>query len=423
MTTKFINGYILNEDFEPVKADVLIDGQVIVKIESTIPEEASEVIDLHGNLLMPGFVNMHTHSAMSLFRSLADDLSLQSWLFDKIFPLEAKLTPRDVYYGTQLAILEYWQSGITSFCDMYLFPETIIQASSDLNAKAFVITVGMKTDNLNDQQKVQVYDDFYQQYHTAKLGGSRFGLHAPYTTTATLRETFAETITKNKAPFYIHLSETLFEHNEQIKQTNRTPLQEMIANGLFKHGGGAYHAVWFDDRDIALAKEHNITIVHNPSSNLKLASGIAPILKMQQAGLNIGLGTDGPASNNALDFFREMYLAAVLPKIANGDAAAMDAVEVIKMATINGAKGLGLDNVGLIKVGYRADLIVIDLHQPNMQPINNLVKNLVYAGSKNNVLLTMVDGIIVYRDHHFPDVNVDLIYQECQSIINRITQE
>lgn len=375
-------------------------------------------IDAKGNLLMPGFKNAHTHSAMTFLRSLADDLPLQSWLNDQVFPREAKLTAEDIYHLTRLANLEYLTSGITSIFEMYLTPESIAQACEDTGMRC--VQVGALN---NFSQSLELVEDMYNKYNKPNsLNSYILGFHAEYTCSEELLKGVAELSAKYKAPVYTHNSETRAEVESCKAHTGGlTPTQYLSSLGIYENGGGGYHCVYLDDKDVEIFARRNLSVVANSASNAKLASGIAPLSRYLDAGVNIALGTDGPASNNCLDMFREMFLATALAKLSENDAAAMDAVNVLKMATVNGAKAMGLSDCDILASGKKADVIMIDLHQPNMQPINNIPKNIVYSGSKQNVAMTMIDGVIRYEKGAFSvGEDVDYIYRKAQEITERI---
>lgn len=359
-------------------------------------------IDCNGNVLMPGFKDAHTHSAMTGMRSLADDMPLSEWLETKIFPLEAKLTDEDVYVLTQLSVLEYLTTGITAVFDMYLSPYESARACEEM---------GLRMVNVSGINKfgpsVAEVEKRYKDLNKGNgFSSYMMGFHAEYTCTKELLSEISALAAKYNAPVWAHNSETKSEVQECLDRYNLTPTELMESLGMFENGGGGYHCVYLSDNDIEIFKKHNLTVVTNPGSNAKLASGVAPLTKYMKNGINIAIGTDGPSSNNALDMFREMYLVTVLAKLHEEDASAMRPVEVLKMATVNGARCMGLDDCDLLKEGKKADIIMIDLQQPNMQPINNIVDNIVYSGSKSNIKMTMIDGKILYEDGHF-NVGVD----------------
>lgn len=415
----------MQEEQEIFDGEIWISEDKIQYIGPEKKEEAAKIIwerqiDAKGNLIMPGFKNAHTHSAMTFLRSHADDMPLLSWLNDQVFPYEAKLTSDDIYHLSKLAIMEYLTSGITANADMYLTPDTMIQASKDCGFRTTVIGA------VNDfTQSVEEVEHWYQKYHNQdELTSYELGFHAEYTTKREILEGIADLAEKYHAPVYTHNSESESEVNQCMERTGMTPTVYMDHLGVFDYGGGFYHCVHMTQEDLDIVKEHQISVITNPASNLKLASGIAPINQMLKQGINLAIGTDGPASNNCLDMFREMFLVTALAKYRENDASAVDAVDVLKMATLGGAKAMNLSDSDVLKEGKQADLIMIDLNQPNMQPIHNIRKNLVYSGSKQNVKMTMVAGKILYKDgEFFIGADAEQIYEKANEITQRILRE
>lgn len=415
---RFYNGRLLSfkNGFEITDDEVWTNGSEITFVGKNHDKKADREIDLNGNLLMPAFKNAHTHSAMTFARSLADDLPLQPWLYDMIFPMEAKLNESDIYTLSRLAFLEYLSSGISACFDMYYFPEAMAKASVDAGFR----TVMCGAVN-NFKESVSLLDEYYQKYNSYdELISYRLGFHAEYTTSKELMNGIALLAEKHEAPVFTHSSETKSEVEGCLERYGKTPTELFEELGLFNYGGGGFHSVWMSENDLEIYKKHGIWAVINAGSNSKLASGIAPLEKMQKAGINTAIGTDGPSSNNALDMFREMYLAAVTQKLKTSDAAACDAAELLKSATVGGAHCMGLYNCDIIDTGKKADLTVIDLHRPNMQPINNIIKNIVYSGSKENVKLTMINGKILYENGEFIGTDIEKIYYEAQKITDRL---
>lgn len=415
---RFYNGRLLSfkNGFEITDDEVWTNGSEIAFVGKNHDKKADREIDLNGNLLMPAFKNAHTHSAMTFARSLADDLPLQPWLYDMIFPMEAKLNESDIYTLSRLAFLEYLSSGISACFDMYYYPEAMAKASVDAGFR----TVMCGAVN-NFKESVSLLDEYYQKYNSYdELISYRLGFHAEYTTSKELMNGIALLAEKHEAPVFTHSSETKSEVEGCLERYGKTPTELFEELGLFNYGGGGFHSVWMSENDLEIYKKHGIWAVINAGSNSKLASGIAPLEKMQKAGINTAIGTDGPSSNNALDMFREMYLAAVTQKLKTSDAAACDAAELLKAATVGGAHCMGLYNCDIIDTGKKADLTVIDLYQPNMQPINNIIKNIVYSGSKENVKLTMINGKILYENGEFIGTDIEKIYYEVQKITDRL---
>lgn len=379
-------------------------------------------IDAKGNLILPTFKNAHAHSPMVFLRSLADDLPLHDWLFEQVFPRENRLSENDCYWMTKLAIAEYVSGGIGACADMYFHLDAIAQASAECGFRN-VIMEGITENNRSDLTRM--LDHGFDRIDG--LGGVveyRLGLHAEYTNSDASVCALSEYAAHRKAPVYAHVSETKKEVEECVQRHGATPPRYLAEKGLFDYGGGAYHCVHVDQADIEVLARKGVGVVSCPASNLKLASGIAPLVKMRAAGIDLALGTDGAASNNCLDFFREMFLMTGLQKACENDASAMDALTVLDAATDGGARVMGLKDLDGIKIGNRADFILLDLDQPNMRPLHNIVKNVVYAGNKSNVLMTVIDGKVLYeKGEYYLGESLDRIVTECEKIGARINKE
>lgn len=419
---RFFNGKTVTMDgpLAVSEQEVWTDGDRISYVGPARPDAPAfeREIDLKGDLLLPGFKNAHAHSAMTFVRSFADDLPLQSWLFDKIFPLEAKLTPDDIYALTKLAILEYLAGGITSAFDMYYKREAFAQASIECGFRMVLCGALAAGDDWSvgdaDCEKFNAMDPLISYIP---------GIHAEYTANTDLLRYMKGLVDRFDKPFFTHNSETASEVAGCIERHGLTPTALFEEYGLFEHGGGGFHCVHMTDADLEIFRRRGLWAVTCPASNAKLASGVAPITKMQQMGIRLAIGTDGPASNNALNMFREMYLVTVLQKLREEDAAACDAAPVLAMACSGGAGAMGLD-AGCIAPGKLADLTVLDLHQPNMLPVHNTVKNIVYSGSNANVRLTMVGGRVLYEDGQFHvGESPEEIYRRAQAVSDRLTRE
>lgn len=422
---RIYNGKLLTmeKDMKPVDGEIWIEGSRIVYAGEKASDSLlsgrqwERSIDAKGGLIMPGFKNAHTHSAMTFLRSHADDLPLLQWLNRQVFPWEEKLTPEDIYHLSKLAVMEYLTSGITANFDMYLTPDTIVQASKDCGFRTVICGA------LNDfVQSAEQMEEWYQKYNQpGSLISFQLGFHAEYTTSREKLCDIAGLSKKYKAPVYTHNSEGLPEVLSCRERTGMTPTAYMESLGLFHHGGGCFHCVHMEPEDLEILRKRNVAVITNPASNLKLASGIAPVRQMMDMGIPLAIGTDGPASNNCLDMFREMFLVTGLSKYRENDAAVTDADEVLKMATLGGAAAMGLPDCDILKEGKQADLILIDLNQPNMRPLHNLTKNLVYSGSKQNIRLTMVAGNILYEDgEFFIGEEPEKIYGKAEEITKRI---
>ena len=399
--------------------EVWVDGSSIVYVgpaKEDMPTFQRQ-IDLKGDLLMPGFKDAHTHTAMVFLRSYADDLPLQDWLYNKVFPHEAKLTPEAVYQFTRLGIMEYLSSGITASFDMYYHNEAYAKANVDCGFR----TVICSAMNDFDADPTNIEREYLRFNSYNELVSYKLGIHAEYTTGLERMEYMASLAEKYQAPCYMHCCETKAEVEGCLERHGLTPPQLLDRMGLFRYGGGGFHCVWMSGEDIELFARKGIYAVTNPASNVKLASGIAPVDKLLDAGVPMAIGTDGAASNNALDMFREMYLASCMQKLSLWDAAAGKAEDILTMACVGGARAMGLDDCDNIAVGKKADLCVIDLQRPNMQPVLNIPKNLVYAGSKENVRLTMINGRILYESgKFFIGEKPEEIYRQVQRLCDSI---
>lgn len=428
MNLRFYNARILTMEEEKGKDCDLREiffGEVHVK-DSKISYVGKETntalkfdreIDCKGNLLMPGFKNAHTHSGMTAMRSYADGLPLKEWLETKIFPMEANMSGDDVKLLSKLAIMEYLTSGITAAMDMYLTPYTIADAFTEC---------GMRIVQVSGINKLgPSIEEFEERF--LKINGKNplstqlMGFHAEYTCDKELLTKLSDLAHKYKQPMYTHNSETKVEFDECVGRYGVSPTVFLDSLGLFDFGGGGYHCVYLTDEDIEIFKKHDMSVISNPGSNTKLASGIAPIQKFIDSGLNVALGTDGPSSNNCLDMFREMFLVTGLAKLRENNASAVDALTVLKMATKNGAKAMLLDDCDVLAKGKQADMIMIDLCKPNMQPLNDIARNIVFSGSKQNVKMTMVAGKILYEDGKYNiGIDEETVYKEANDIITRL---
>lgn len=409
-------------DDKVIFANIVIEDDRIKYIGDKIDKYKpfDVVYDCEGNVIMPGFKNAHTHSAMTFLRSKTDDTSLQDWLFGSVLPREDHLKENDVYELSKIAFLEYLTSGITACFDQYYFAMSTAKAAQEMGMRVVLLGTYNKEFDL-----VQKLCDIYHKLND-KDGLVKYclGVHAEYTLGEGELEKVVEACHLLKAPFYTHISETEKEVRECYEKRGMSPVQYFEKMGAYYYGGGGYHCCYFSDEDIQIFKKHGCSVVTCPGSNTKLASGIAPISKYLENGLNVAIGTDGPASNNSLDMFKEMTLVYALQKVSLKDPSALPAFEVLKMATVNGARAMGLYDSDVLDVGKKADLIEIDLSKPNMQPINNIINNIVYAGSKDNIKMTMINGKILYKNGKFYTKEKPAkIYEKCQKISERIEKE
>lgn len=360
-----------------------------------------KIIDATDKLLMPGLVNAHTHSPMNLLRNYADDLSLQQWLFEKIIPRESKLTADDIYWGAMLGIAEMIKSGTTCFADMYLHMDAVAQAVADTGIRA-LLSKGPLISSHREENKIVVDEsgclDYFAKWHNSANGRIKtcLEIHSVYFYDEdSLRGAVALAKQLNTG-IHIHVMETAGEYQISHKMYGMNSVEACVQFGLFDVPVLAAHGVHLTDDEMEILKQYSVNVVHNPSSNLKLGSGIAKIPQMLDLGINLALGTDGSASNNNLNMFEEMHLTALLHKGANMNPTILDAYTVLKMATLNGAKALGWESeIGAVKVGMKADLILIDLDQLHLLPINNPISALVYSVQASDVDTVLIDGNIV----------------------------
>lgn len=419
MRIRFYNGLVLTgSPAQPERAELWVKDDRIEYVGAPREDAGAfdREIDLAGDLVMPGFKNAHTHSAMTFLRSYADDLPLLDWLNQQVFPMEAKLTADDVYHLAKLAILEYLAAGITANFDMYMFAEANAAASRDMGFRT--VLCGCIHDFYNTPDGLR---KMYEDYNKGGLVSCILGFHAEYTCSESLLREISAIAHEYKAPVFAHNSESASEVAGCIERHGTTPTAYLDSLGLFDYGGGGYHCIHLSDEDKAIFRDRGLWAVSCPGSNTKLASGIAPLTQLHDMGVHLALGTDGPASNNCLDMFREMFLATGLQKLANKDASAMAAETVFEMATRGGALAMGLADCDALAPGKKADLTVLDMRRPNMQPVNAIVKNIVYSGSTSNIRLTMIDGRILYENgSFFVGEPADAIYEKANAIINRM---
>lgn len=377
-------------------AYVRIKGQYISEVGSGEAPDGQDdlIIDGSGQLLMPGFINTHTHAAMTLLRGYADDLPLMEWLETKIWPLEDQMTGDDIYAGTRLAILEMIKSGTTCFADMYFSMDRVAEAVRDTGMRA-VLARGMVGVGPEHQQALDESRELVANWHGAARGRIQFilGPHAPYTCPPDYLKRVIALAEELDTGIHIHLAETAGEVSDIEKQYGKTPMALMEDLGLFTRPTLAAHCVHVSAEDIKILKKYQVGVAHNPESNMKLASGIAPVADMLQAGIPVALGTDGASSNNNLDMLQEMRSAAFLQKVATMDTTVLPAYQALEMATCNGAAALGMDHeLGQIKAGYKADLIMVSLQEAHMIPCHDVTANLVYAAQASDIQHVIIDG-------------------------------
>jgi 5-methylthioadenosine/S-adenosylhomocysteine deaminase len=428
MKVLFKNARLLPEDM-PVgtRAEdyvhVVVTDEYITYIGASVPEDTYDrVIDCKENLLMPAFYNAHCHSAMTLFRGYGEDLPLRRWLDEKILPAEEKLNFRRVYYGAKLAIAEMIRNGVVSFSDMYFFQEATAEAVLESGVKANIARSIVSFDpNIKKEEDVRFAESvrLFEQYHGAGDGRLKvdMSLHAEYSNVDACCRYVAEYAKEQGLRMQLHLSETQSEHEQCIERHGMTPAAYFASLGVFDVPTTAAHCVYVTDDDIAIMKEKGVVPVHNPVSNLKLGSGVMRLRNMIDAGLTVALGTDGVASNNQLSILRELQTAAILHKGVHRDPENIRAAELPAIATRNGALAQGREDCGMVAVGARADLILIDLNAINNIPCYDLATTLAYSANTSNVLLTMCDGRILFENGEYTSIDIECLRFESRQII------
>ena len=389
------------------------------------PEElrtAKNTIDGTGMLLIPGLVNAHTHLSMTLLRGYADDVPLMEWLQNKIWPVEMRLKSEDVYWGAMLGAAEMIASGTTCFNDMYHFFEATAKAVADSGIRASLsgVLLGFLPDS---EERLMKALDFVKEWKGAAGGriNVMLGPHAPYTCPDWSLEKISRAASELGLGIHIHLSETRKEVEESLQARGKTPVAHLEEIGLFQNRVLAAHCVHVTDEDIEILANRGVGVAHNPGSNMKLASGVAPVVKMLNKGVIVGLGTDGAASNNNLDMIEEVRLAALLHKMEGADPTALPAYKALEMATRGSARALGLGNeIGSLEVGKKADMVLIDMRKPHLWPPHNLVSHLVYASRSSDVDTVVIDGKVVMEGRQFTHLDIERIMARAWEAADRL---
>lgn len=425
MSILFTNVIVLTMDGSRTplhNAFVAVTGEKIAYVGQTRPEgRFDREIDGRGKVLLPGFVNAHTHLPMTLMRGFAGGHDLQSWLNDYIFPTEAKLDDRAVAAGTALGLAEMIATGVTCVADMYMRTEVIAHQIVKAGLSANLSCGGVYFGAPEDFSEVRCGDCGNQRRLTENwhnYGGGQIrvdaSIHAEYTSNAPLWKWMADYAQTNDLRMHVHASETVSEHEQSILRNGKTPIQTLAQYGVWDKGGIAAHCVYTTPEDWALMKEKGVSCVHNPWSNLKLGSGIAPVPAMRRAGVNVALGSDGMSSHNCADLFSDMKLAACLPCGAGRDPLAMGAWDALELATVNGAAALGRTDTGRVAEGCVADLILVDLSAPNLTPCHDPAEDLVYSGRPSNVVMNMARGQVIYENGVFTTIDLDRVRAEVE---------
>ncbi len=419
------NGYILTMD--PAQDDikrgvVVIEDGIITQVSESTDETADTVIDAKGGVVMPGLVNTHTHAGMTLFRGYADDLTLSDWLENHIWPAEAQLTDNDLYIGTKLACLEMIRSGTTAFVDMYIHVDKVARAVEESGMRA-ALSYGMIDlgDETRAESELKEGRRFVKEWNGRADGRitTMYGPHAPNTCSREFLMKVKEQAKQDNAKIHIHVLETEAELNQMKEQFGMCSVNMLDEIDFLDNDVIAAHCVWLSDGDMDILNERGVNVSHNPVSNMKLASGIAPVPKMLARGVNISLGTDGCASNNNLNMFEEMKTAALLHKVDTSDPTVLPAQQVLEMATINGARAMGI-NSGMLKVGCMADVIIVDMDKPHLTPRYNVASHLVYSASGADVRTTIVNGKVLMDDYKVLSMDKQTVMEKAKDAASNL---
>lgn len=405
------------------ETDIYIDGNRIAAIGNR-PEGFSEdkVIDGKDKLAIPGLVNCHTHSYMSFMRNVADDLSFMDWLFGTIDPIEQQMTDEDTYWGACLAILEMMKSGTTCFNDMQMNIHQTTRAVKESGMRAVISRglVGSGNDEAGQMRLRQAYEERDAAADCDRLT-FMLGPHAPYTCDDGFMRIVSEEAKKNNMRIHVHLSESESEIAQVKEKYHCTPIEMAERNGLFDVPAIAAHCVQITENDIDILKAKNVSVVTNPASNMKLGNGFAPVPKMLETGINVCIGTDGAASNNSLNLFHEMSLLALIHKGVARTPQCVSAREVLRIATINGAKALGLEKeIGSLEEGKKADIAILNLNTPSLTPRNNLIAGLSYSANGSEVETVIIDGKITMENRRILTMDEELVYKKISEVIARM---
>jgi len=400
------------------KSNIYIeDGMITHMGDEIVGLEVEDTIDASNMAALPGLVNAHTHMGMSLLRNYADDLPLHQWLTEKIWPVEANLNSEDIYWGSLLSMVEMIQTGTTTFCDMYFFMEEVGRGAQESGIRA-MLTRGIVEDKNDPDRKLNESRDLFNRYHKTSNDRIRVMIapHAPYTCSPEFLVKAKNLALELGTGIHIHLSETKREVQESYERYGKSPIRHVYDLGVLDVHTLAAHCVHVDQNDIELMVEKGVHPVNNPGSNMKLASGFAPVQAMLEKGLNVSLGTDGASSNNNLSMFKELNLAALINKAVDEDALSVKAEDALRMATINGARGLQWDReIGSLEVGKRADIILVDLDKPHLTPRHNLVSSLAYSTYGSDVNTVIVDGRVLMHNREMKTIDMEKVKYMAQN--------
>ncbi len=402
------------------KGSLLIQNDKIVEISEKISiDNADEVIDASGKILIPGLVNTHTHLSMTLMRGLADDMPLDTWLNNYIWPVEAELNPEYCYAGALVACAEMIKSGTTCFNDMYFFMDHVAKAADEAGLRG-ILSHGMIDFGDGDKRRKEFKESVRIIKECHNTGDGRiqvaFGPHSPYTCSQELLREVKKEAAKYGVRIHIHVSETQKEVTDILQTHGRRPFEYLDEIGFLGSEVTAAHAVWLSENEIEIIKHSDVKLSHNPSSNMKLSSGVCPVSELLRKEICVSIGTDGPASNNNMDMFEEMKMTALLQKVTTMDPSVLNANEVFKMATINGAKTLGLeDQIGSIEVGKKADITLIDARSPQLTPFRNPISHIVYSANGGNVDTVICNGEILMKNRELIKLDENMVLEASQN--------
>lgn len=403
--------------------NIAVEDNKIVYVGKDVPADfaADEIVDGNGKLATAGMVNTHGHVSMTLLRSYADDMALMDWLQNKIWPIEDKMDANDIYWGAMLGIVEMLKGGTTCFADMYAFMEDVARACAETGIRANLSRglIGVAPDKDVKLAENTVLAKNWQGYDNGRIHIT-YGPHAPYTCPVDYLEKVITEAAANKAEIQMHLCETKFEVDTVVKEHGMTPIQLMDKLGMFELGTIAAHCVHLTDEDMDIMAAKHVRVAHNPQSNLKLASGIAPVAAMLSKGICVGLGTDGASSNNNLDMLEECRAAAMLHKATTFDPLVVPAKKAWEMATVDGAKTLGFADTGLLEAGQQADIVLWDMHKPYWYPRHNKLSQLVYAASSTDADTVFVAGKKVVEAGKLLTFDEEKIYAEAEACTRKL---
>ena len=425
MNTLIKNVIALLPDGTTPIANIAIADDRIVAV-GDVPEDfqAEKIIDGTQHFAIPGFVNAHTHASMTLLRSYADDMKLMDWLEQMIWPIEAKLRSDDIYWGAMLAAVEMIRSGTTAFADMYGPDMERVAEVVDVSGLRGVLSRGLIGVAPDSDKKLEENAALYENYHGAAQGRITvmFGPHALYTCPPNYLKKIAAKAQALGAEVHIHMSETVGEIENCLKEYGKRPFAHVASTGLFENGTLAAHCVHLDDEDIDIIKKYHIRVAHNPGSNMKLASGTAPVPRLLEDGVCVALGTDGASSNNNLDMLDEVQLAALMHKVHTLDPLAVPALTAVKMGTEYGAQALSLHDVGRLRAGDKADIVLFSMRGAAWTPCYNPVSLLAYAAKSSSIDTVMVDGKILMENGALTTMDEERILFEAQKVADRLTK-